>query len=200
MAHIAMRDIVVFKSSPCGASFTDIRTSGRAGPPAVLVEASSRCQGNRRKRKTGKSLQQSHCKRLVEPGLHLTWENLIQAKTCCRKAMGFLAHAGNGAIAPPAPLSEKETRAFQRELHTVNVGQSLIWQDQAANDLPIVLSAEAYSLLLFCSHFCEHSHFLCQDCHLFGVRQQVLVRSHLHSFVCKTALSICTRSTAALLL
>ena len=38
--------------------------------------------------------------------------------------MGFLARAaGNGAVAPPAPLSEKETRAFQRELHTVNVGK-----------------------------------------------------------------------------
>lgn len=41
---------------------------------------------------------------------------------CCRKALGFLAKAANGAIAPPAPLSEKETRAFARELHTVNVG------------------------------------------------------------------------------
>lgn len=41
-----------------------------------------------------------------------------------RKAMGFLARAGNGTVAPPAPLSEKETRAFARELHTVNVAIS----------------------------------------------------------------------------
>lgn len=41
-----------------------------------------------------------------------------------RKALGFLAKAANGAIAPPAPLSEKETRAFARELHTVNVAIS----------------------------------------------------------------------------
>ena len=41
-----------------------------------------------------------------------------------RQAMGFLAKAGGSAIAPPAPLSEKETRAFARELHTVNVGKA----------------------------------------------------------------------------
>ena len=38
--------------------------------------------------------------------------------------MGLLAQAGGAAIAPPAPLSEKETRAFARELHTVNVGKA----------------------------------------------------------------------------
>lgn len=42
-----------------------------------------------------------------------------------RKALGFLARAANGAIAPPAPLSEKETRAYARELHTVNVAISV---------------------------------------------------------------------------
>ena len=41
-----------------------------------------------------------------------------------RKALGFLARAGGSAVAPPAPLSEKETRAFARELHTVNVGKA----------------------------------------------------------------------------
>lgn len=42
----------------------------------------------------------------------------------CRKAMGLLVRAGGSAIAPPHPLSEKETRAFARELHTVNVGKA----------------------------------------------------------------------------
>ena len=48
----------------------------------------------------------------------------ISAADYCRKALGVLTRAANEAVAPPLPLSDKETKAFARELHTVNVGMA----------------------------------------------------------------------------
>ncbi len=66
---------------------------------------------------------------------------------CCRKALGFLAKAANGAIAPPAPLSEKETRAFARELHTVNVGND---QGSQYACVPLPTACKCDALIQMC--------------------------------------------------
>ena len=66
---------------------------------------------------------------------------------CCRKALGFLAKAANGAIAPPAPLSEKETRAFARELHTVNVGNH---QECYCACIPLPTAGKCDALIQMC--------------------------------------------------
>ena len=66
---------------------------------------------------------------------------------CCRKALGFLAKAANGAIAPPAPLSEKETRAFARELHTVNVGNH---QECQYACIPLPTAGKCDALIQMC--------------------------------------------------
>lgn len=105
------------------------------GVTATRVEDCSHELGSR-KRKIGesRSLAQKQC--CSAQVLSNKYHNLVcalQSTPCtlgcthdhCRHALGVLAKASNnGAIAPPLPLSEKETKAFARELHTVNVGNA----------------------------------------------------------------------------
>ena len=121
----AMQNSVGFKCFPSGVATTDIKQTIGVGPThTTLVEVCSGFLGRKRKKKTGSSSIQCSCLstslQTLNTAIHTFFTNT------CRKALGFLARAANGAIAPPAPLSEKETRAFARELHTVNVGNDHI--------------------------------------------------------------------------